>query len=359
MKKLSYLIVLALILGLVFTGCSSLSNISQVPATEQSGVNYLTKGTEAEPAEFDLYAGQNMLVGKVLVWDDGTNLCLKYELSAEALADGWRLTETHWAVATDPNGIPQNNGNPTPGQFLYGDDNLRGVEFYQECIPFAEIGSGVECDDDLIIAAHAVVCKLSDDVWTECETAWGGDEDFPGANWATYFEYTIQCEIVPIEEPEICLGAGGGKTIGFWSNKNGQKILTDNWSAIQDSDVLSDLILAGLPNTNLTAPYLTSPGKVKDFLLKATAVVMRYMLAAQWLGMQFNVLVGDVDGESLVYLGDLNEDGIYDIEEFMSVDDVLDEVSSEWNGWNRTTQEYWKNILDDANNNLIFLVECP
>ena len=43
MKKLFYLIVLALILGLVLTGCSLLSNISQVPATEQSGITYLTK----------------------------------------------------------------------------------------------------------------------------------------------------------------------------------------------------------------------------------------------------------------------------------------------------------------------------
>ena len=43
MKKLIYLIVLALILGLVLTGCSLLSNISQVPATEQSGITYLTK----------------------------------------------------------------------------------------------------------------------------------------------------------------------------------------------------------------------------------------------------------------------------------------------------------------------------
>jgi len=43
MKKLSYLIVLALILGLVLTGCSLLSNISQVPATGQSGITYLTK----------------------------------------------------------------------------------------------------------------------------------------------------------------------------------------------------------------------------------------------------------------------------------------------------------------------------
>jgi hypothetical protein len=43
MKKLSYLIILALILGLVLTGCL-LSNVGQVPATEQSGIAYLTKG---------------------------------------------------------------------------------------------------------------------------------------------------------------------------------------------------------------------------------------------------------------------------------------------------------------------------
>ena len=43
MKKLSYLIVLALILGLVLTGCL-LSNVGQVPTSEQSGITYLTKG---------------------------------------------------------------------------------------------------------------------------------------------------------------------------------------------------------------------------------------------------------------------------------------------------------------------------
>jgi hypothetical protein len=44
MKKLSYLITIALILGLVLSGCSLLSNISQVPAIDQSGVTNLSKG---------------------------------------------------------------------------------------------------------------------------------------------------------------------------------------------------------------------------------------------------------------------------------------------------------------------------
>ncbi len=43
MKKYYFLIIVALILGLVLTGCSLLSNISQVPATDQSGVTSLTK----------------------------------------------------------------------------------------------------------------------------------------------------------------------------------------------------------------------------------------------------------------------------------------------------------------------------
>jgi len=47
MKKLYYLIVLALILGLVLTGCL-LSNVGQVPTTEQSGITYLTKNPSSD-----------------------------------------------------------------------------------------------------------------------------------------------------------------------------------------------------------------------------------------------------------------------------------------------------------------------
>ena len=43
MKKLSYLIVLVLILGLALAGCTFLSNIGQAPATEQNGISNLTK----------------------------------------------------------------------------------------------------------------------------------------------------------------------------------------------------------------------------------------------------------------------------------------------------------------------------
>jgi len=181
MKKYIYLIVLALILGLVLTGCSLLSNISQVPATNQSGITYLTKGgTEAEPIPFPLYAGQDWLVGEVLVWNNGLELCVKYRLfdgsvgdPKDVVGDGWLLYETHWAVgvteSTEPaeidvSDIPQTKkGNPIPGQFPYGDDNLGGVEFDEECISFKVLGEEIEkeigCNTNLVIAAHAVVGK--------------------------------------------------------------------------------------------------------------------------------------------------------------------------------------------------------
>jgi len=143
MKKLIYLIVLTLILGLVLTGC--LSNVGQVPTNEQSGITYLTKGTEAEPDVFTLYAGQNIDVGNVEVWNDTVNLYVKYVAD-----DPWCLTETHLHVATSLGVIPQKNGNPIPGKFDYKDEH----DCVADCtytIPLA--GPDVK----LFIAAHAVV----------------------------------------------------------------------------------------------------------------------------------------------------------------------------------------------------------
>ena len=58
MKKYYFLIIVALIFALVLTGCSLLSNIGQAPATEQSGITYLTKspGNDLFIDDFESYA---------------------------------------------------------------------------------------------------------------------------------------------------------------------------------------------------------------------------------------------------------------------------------------------------------------
>ena len=55
MKKYYFLIIVALILGLVLTGCSLLSNIGQAPATDQSGITYLTKAIDPDPGLVGLW----------------------------------------------------------------------------------------------------------------------------------------------------------------------------------------------------------------------------------------------------------------------------------------------------------------
>jgi len=193
MKKLMYLLSIVLISSLVLTGCSLLSNISQVPATDQSGITYLTKHAENAPFESILFAGQNIDVGTVSVWNDEENLYITYDTTG-----GWEMTETHLAVAGSLPGIPQTKkGNPIPGKFPYqccydedegewvfqikeggasgatcdedGNTNttLTEVEYI---IPLSGIGvGGVGADDILYIAAHAKVIRSIEDCW---ETVW-------------------------------------------------------------------------------------------------------------------------------------------------------------------------------------------
>jgi len=163
MKKLIYLIVLALILGLVLTGCL-LSNVGQVPTNEQSGISYLTKGgTLDDPEVFTLYAGQHIDVGTVSVWN-GINevlgvecLYVKYETTG-----GWVMTETHLAVANEFDGLPQTKkGNPIPGQFPYKHEDLDFVMDDEYIIPLSEIDEEVECEDTFYIAAQALLQNLN------------------------------------------------------------------------------------------------------------------------------------------------------------------------------------------------------
>ena len=151
MKKYYFLIIVALILGLVLTGCSLLSNISQVPATDQSGIAYLTKGG---PSEIPLYAGQDIPVGIVTISNDDTNLYVTYNTTG-----GWVMTETHLAVVTEKDDFPTNKaGNPQVGQFPYGEENIF-TETWEEIIKLADIPA--VAGETLYIAAHAVVEEVT------------------------------------------------------------------------------------------------------------------------------------------------------------------------------------------------------
>jgi len=180
------LILLALI-GLLALGCQGSTEILNPVSSD--GVRQaeeiqlpLTCGDATEVA---LIAGQQYDAGSVKVLNDGDNIYVLFTTTG-----GWMLTETHVAVATSLEGIPQTKtGNPKVGNFPYKMSHVPPVTEYLYTI---SRGDYAPCTG-LIVAAHAVVKKFGADgrVLDE-QTAWGEGEGFPGKNWAMYFDYMLQ-----------------------------------------------------------------------------------------------------------------------------------------------------------------------
>jgi hypothetical protein len=90
----------------------------------------------------------------------------------------------------------------------------------------------------------------------------------------------------------------GGLTLGFWSNKNGCKILTGSTTGTVMYqgvvDLLNGLCLrdAGGAVHVFTSDY----GKFRTWLLGASATNMAYMLSAQLATLELDVKYGNVDG---------------------------------------------------------------
>src|SRR5262249_25573574 len=97
----------------------------------------------------------------------------------------------------------------------------------------------------------------------------------------------------------VCLGSGGGLTLGFWSNKNGQALVTAN-----DITFLNGLCLRDSAGNDLLWNSGTLSGDkllLRSFLLGANATNMANMLSAQLATMELNVRHGNVAGSALVY----------------------------------------------------------
>jgi hypothetical protein len=159
-----------------------------------------------------------------------------------------------------------------------------------------------------------------------------------------------------VEFGNLCLGAGGGLTLGFWSNKNGQ--------ALVGADDLSMLVGLNLRNANGSAFDPANYAALRTWLLNATATNMAYMLSAQLAAMELNVFNGKVSGTSLVYAPgshDANTLG------FITVNALMNEANTALGangnttaaGTDRSYQEALKNALDNANNNRNFVQASP
>ena len=182
-RKAGFIIIILAVLTMTIVSCSGPSDpvtISNQGPTLERNSDLWTEDYCGEALSVNLIAGQNEIIGEVKVANDGEFLYVEFVAD-----DPWVLIETHIAVYTNFEDIPQTKkGNPKIGQFAYD------IESYID----------LDCGwDELIIAAHAEVEKVVDGVTVQSETAWGEGDEFPGNSWAMYFNFTVQdcCALPP------------------------------------------------------------------------------------------------------------------------------------------------------------------
>jgi hypothetical protein len=139
----------------------------------------------------DLLADQADVAGTVAAWNDGESLHVEYRTTGS-----WRIHGTQMHAALDWVDVPEQNGNPTPGQFElkeeHGDDGVTVVTYE---IQLSD--EGWAPGDIVYVAAHAELSLMLQDGDIVEAGAWAEGDGFPGANWAMYFALEI---LAPEEE---------------------------------------------------------------------------------------------------------------------------------------------------------------
>lgn len=163
----------------------------------------------------------------------------------------------------------------------------------------------------------------------------------------------------------LCLGAGGGLTLGFWSNKNGQALET-----AADFTNLTNLCLrnASGGNVDFLGTLAQNKTALNSFLLNANATNMANMLSAQLAAMVLNVAHNKVNATALVHTGGCGNTGFDG--SYITISDLIGAASTELclhpkttvsgpDSASRAYQECLKNALDNANNNINFVQPTP
>ena len=167
-----------------------------------------------------------------------------------------------------------------------------------------------------------------------------------------------------VEFGNVCLGAGGGLTLGFWSNRNGQSLET-----AADFTFLTSLCLRNATggNVDFTSSLANNKAALNSFLLGANATNMANMLSAQLTAMELNVRHNFVNPAALVYGGDCIKNYFPGSNGFITISALITAAESELCAHGltlsgspyRAFQECMKTTLDNGNNNLNFVQSQP
>ena len=266
--------------------------------------------------------------------------------------DNFKVNESApTCVPPDPNCTPEETVPELTVEKFY-DANTNGVQDGSE--PFItgwkiNIADGVNYDRYTPVDIFLAPDTYTVSEYQPVETNWHATTD-------TSTSVTLTVSPVDVQFGNVCVGAGGGRTLGYWSNKNGQK--SEGASALV---LLSDLNLVKADGSDFDP---TSTSTLRTWLLSGTATNMAYMLSVQLAAMELNVFNHLVDDAALIYApGTTSANG----SGFATVNDVMAEANDELGlhpvtlsgSPYRSYQEALKNALDNANNNLTFVQASP
>ena len=160
--------------------------------------------------------------------------------------------------------------------------------------------------------------------------------------------FTVSAAVTVTGHYQAMTRSTGGRTLGFWSNKNGQALIGSG-----DLTMLRALNLVDKSNSDFD-PDTSS--QLKTWLLKADATYMGYMLSAQLAATELSVYNGLLNGLQSVWVDD--GDGIYEPGEALTINSIMAAANLLLPGQpsDRADQEYYKNLLDKINNNLLWFV---
>lgn len=184
---------------------------------------------------------------------------------------------------------------------------------------------------------------------------------------ATGGAYTVQLvavdNVVPnadgVNFGNVYLTPGcNGYTLGYWSNKNGQAVLSGNDPAWRN--LLNSLYLVkanGSPFEVGAGSFSTAVSGFRTWILNATATNMAYMLSAQLAATTLDVSYKGLNPDATVFLP--NSLAVCSGVQFVKIGDVINTANAllATDGVtlsgdpNRAPQECVKNILDGINNN--------
>jgi hypothetical protein len=239
------------------------------------------------------------------------------------------------------------------GRYDTGDEGIPGWKIDVTNYGVVTTGAGGTFDIAVSIGEHVFTEQQPGNGWTQTGNTL--DQTFSSGNSASLLNFVYTVDAVGdgfttgLNFGNVCNRVTpGGHTMGFWSNKNGQDLITS-----ADITALNAFYLAkGTGNQTNFA----NKGEYKTWLLSANATNMAYMLSAQMSATYLSTQHGFTNGSAIVdYFDSAYDTGfpaprtvtqeIAYADYLLSLNQVTVAASAL-----RTEQTRVKNILDSINN---------